>query len=79
MIGDTVRCGSTSECIRRKSINTKNKSILDGLKPADSELVICKVGTKLGTGQKTQPKGCLVKRPAHRAISPKIRQNEYVS
>lgn len=62
MVGGIVRCGSTTEWIRRKSLNTENKSTLDGLKPARSELVICKVGTKLGMGQKTQPKGCSVKR-----------------
>lgn len=62
MVGGIVRCGSTTEWIRRKSLNTENKSTLDGLTPARSELVICKVGTKLGMGQKTQPKGCSVKR-----------------
>lgn len=60
--GGWVRCGSTTECIRRKSLNTKNKSTLDGLKPTRPELVTYKVGTKLGMGQKTQTKGCSVKR-----------------
>lgn len=57
-----MRCGSTTECIRRKSLNTKNKSTLDGLKPTRPELVIYKVGIKLGMEQKTQTKGCSVKR-----------------